>query len=154
MHVKVNGTRLWFDVDGLSLVTDGPEMRKRPTVLLVHGGPGGFDHSYFKPDFSRLTGVAQVIYLDLRSHGRSDRQDDWDYALAGDDIRAFCNQMGVTAPVVLGHSFGGPSSATGCRPRRNDPASKPIENWLRSVASSSRTLTWSTSYQPSIAPRW
>ena len=72
MHIDVNGTRLWFDVDGPALVPDGSEMRQRPTVVLVHGGPGSFDHSYFKPDFARLAEHAQVVYLDLRGHGRSD----------------------------------------------------------------------------------
>ena len=45
MHIDVNGTRLWFDVDGPALVPDGPEMRPRPTVILLHGGPGSFDHT-------------------------------------------------------------------------------------------------------------
>ena len=48
-------------------------MRERPTVVLLHGGPGSFDHTYFKPEFARLTEVAQVVYLDLNGHGRSDR---------------------------------------------------------------------------------
>src|SRR6266498_2946113 len=52
MHVDVNGTRLWFDIYGPALVPDGGEMRQRPTVLLIHGGPGVWDHSYFKPDFA------------------------------------------------------------------------------------------------------
>lgn len=67
METLVNGTRLWFDVDGAGLVPDGDEMRERPTVVLVHGGPGSYDHSYFKPEFARLTELAQVVYLDLRS---------------------------------------------------------------------------------------
>ena len=71
MHVQVNGTRLWFDVESPAVVLDGREMRERPTVVLVHGGPGSDDHSYFKPDFARLSACAQVIYLDLRGHGRS-----------------------------------------------------------------------------------
>jgi hypothetical protein len=50
MQVEVNGRRLWFDVDGSALVPDGPSMRKRPTVVLLQGGLGSFDHSYFKPD--------------------------------------------------------------------------------------------------------
>jgi proline iminopeptidase len=68
MLVEVKGTRLWFDVDGPALVPDGPRMRERPTVVLLHGGPGSFDHSYFnfKPDFARLSQAAQVVYLDLR----------------------------------------------------------------------------------------
>ena len=70
MHLDVNGTRLWFDVDGPALVPDGSQMRQRPAVVLVHGGPGFYDHSYFKPDFARLAGHAQVVCLDLRGHGR------------------------------------------------------------------------------------
>jgi proline iminopeptidase len=66
MHCEVNGTRLWFDVDGPGLVPDGQKMRERPTIVLVHSGPGSYDHSYFKPDFAHLTPEAQVVYLDLR----------------------------------------------------------------------------------------
>ena len=39
MRIEVNGTRLWFDVDGSSLVPEGRAMRQRPTVVAVHGGP-------------------------------------------------------------------------------------------------------------------
>ena len=53
MPVLVNGVRLFFDVDGASLVPDGPTMREKPTLVLLHGGPG-FDHSIYKPSFSRL----------------------------------------------------------------------------------------------------
>jgi pimeloyl-ACP methyl ester carboxylesterase len=45
MQVEVRGTRLWFNVDGPALVPDGPTMAERPTVVLLHGGPGSFDHS-------------------------------------------------------------------------------------------------------------
>jgi len=109
MLVTVNGTRLWFDVDGPALVPDGPGMRERPTVILLHGGPGSFDHSYLKPDFSRLAEVAQVVYLDMRDHGRSDRGNpaEWTFDRAGDDIPPFCEALGITKPIVYGHSLGG-----------------------------------------------
>lgn len=109
MHVDVNGTRLWFDVDGPALVPDGREMRERPTVLLLHGGPGSFDHSYFKPDFARLSEGAQVVYLDLPGHGRSDWGDpaDWSFELVADAVRGFCDSVGIVGPVVYGHSLGG-----------------------------------------------
>jgi pimeloyl-ACP methyl ester carboxylesterase len=109
MRIEVNGTRLWFDVDGAGLVPDGPSMRHRPTVVLVHGGPGGYDHSYFTPHFARLTEVAQVVYLDLRDHGRSARHDParWSFEECADDLRAFCDALGIERPVVLGHSMGG-----------------------------------------------
>lgn len=109
MEMEVNGTRLWFDIDGLVLVPDGPEMRERPTIVLLHGGPGSFDHSYFKPDFERLSAEAQVVYLDLRGHGRSTHGDpaDWGFEVCADDLRAFCDALGIVRPVVYGHSLGG-----------------------------------------------
>jgi pimeloyl-ACP methyl ester carboxylesterase len=108
MQVEVNGTRLWFDVDGPALVPDGAAMRERPAVVLLHGGPGSYDHSYFKPDFTPLTRHAQVVYLDLRDHGRSARHDtaDWTYEVCADDVRAFCDVVGIARPIVFGHSMG------------------------------------------------
>ena len=84
-------------------------MRQRPAVVLVHGGPGSYDHSYFKPHFGHLAGQVQVVYLDIRDHGRSARQDpaDWSFEACADDLRTFCDTIGITGPVVLGHSMGG-----------------------------------------------
>jgi pimeloyl-ACP methyl ester carboxylesterase len=109
MQVEVNGTRLWFDVDGPALLPDGPEMRARPTVVLLHGGPGSFDHSYLKPEFARLADVAQVVYLDLPGHGRSEWGDptSWSFEACADDVRAFCDALDIVAPIVYGHSLGG-----------------------------------------------
>src|SRR4029079_5784866 len=107
--VEVRVATLWFDVEGASLVPDGRDMRIRPSVVLLHGGPGNYDHSYFKPWFGALTDVAQVIYLDLRDHGRSSRGEpaDWSFEACADDVAAFCARMGVERPIVLGHSMGG-----------------------------------------------
>jgi pimeloyl-ACP methyl ester carboxylesterase len=109
VHLDVNGTRLWFDVDGPALAPAGATMARRPTVLLVHGGPGTYDHSYFKPYFAALSDQAQVVYLDLRGHGRSAREDpgEWSFERCADDLPAFCDALGITRPVVLGHSMGG-----------------------------------------------
>ena len=109
MQVDVNGTRLWFDVDGPALVPRGDAMEPRPTLVLVHGGPGSYDHSYFKPWFSRLADRMQVVYLDLRDHGRSEWGDpaSWSFEVCADDIRAFCDALGIERPIVLGHSMGG-----------------------------------------------
>ena len=108
MRVQVGDVRLFFDVEGSVLVPDGPAMRERPTLLLLHGGPG-FDHSSFKPTFSALADLAQVVYLDHRGCGRSDRSDPsrWNLERWADDVRAFCEILEIERPIVLGQSFGG-----------------------------------------------
>ena len=108
MRIEINGLRLFFDVEGPGLVVDGPRMRQRPTIVLVHGGPGQ-DHSYFKPWASRLAAFAQVVYLDLRGNGRSE---EGDFELLrldqyAADLEAFCRALDLGTPIVLGHSFGG-----------------------------------------------
>jgi len=108
MQVLVNGVRLFFDVEGAGFVPDGPVMREKPTLLLLHGGPG-FDHSIYKPRFSALADIAQVVYLDHRGNGRSDAGpcEAWTLAQWGDDVCAFCEALGITRPIVYGASFGG-----------------------------------------------
>lgn len=108
MHVIVNGVRLYVDIEGAGLVPDGPRMRERPTLVLLHGGPG-FDHSMYKPAFSALSDIAQIVYYDHRGCGRSENGpiDRWTLAQWGDDVRALCDTLGIDKPVVLGTSFGG-----------------------------------------------
>lgn len=108
MFVTVNGARLFFDVAGEKLVPDGAAMREKPTVLLLHGGPG-FDHSHFKPAWSSLSDIAQVVFYDHRGNGRSERGDKagWSLAQWGDDVRGLCDALGIEKPIVVGVSFGG-----------------------------------------------
>ena len=108
MRVQVGDVRLFFDVDGAALRPDGPKMREVPTILMLHGGPG-FDHSVFKPDLSGFTDIAQVVYLDHRGNGRSDRDrpENWNLDRWGDDVHAFCERLEIEHPIVLGESFGG-----------------------------------------------
>lgn len=109
MRIEIEpGVRLYVDVDGCGLVPDGPAMREKPTLILLHGGPG-FDHSSFKPVFGQLTDVAQVVYVDHRGHGRSDRRppQEWNLDTFADDVVRLCAALGIEKPVVLGQSYGG-----------------------------------------------
>lgn len=104
----VKDVRLYFDVAGMGLVPDGSMMRERPTVVCLHGGPG-FDHSTLKPFLERLQDDAQLIFLDHRGQGRSDEstRDRWTLDTWIDDVAAFCDVLGIEAPIILGQSFGG-----------------------------------------------
>ena len=71
MKVSIGDVSLWFDVHGQKLVADGPKLIERPTLVLLHGGPG-FDHTYFKPKFSRYRRDRPSRGVRPRANGRSD----------------------------------------------------------------------------------
>ncbi len=108
MKLRINGVHLYFDIEGCGLRPRGADMVQLPTLLLLHGGPGA-DHSLYKPDYSALTDVAQVVYLDHRGNGRSEHggESSWNMAQWADDVHAFCLALQIEKPVVCGTSFGG-----------------------------------------------
>jgi proline iminopeptidase len=104
-----DGVRLFFDVVGGELRATDEAMLAKPTLLLLHGGPG-FDHTTLRPYFDRFAETHQVVYLDQRGHGLSDGRADrslWTIDIWADDVVRFCTAVGIEAPVVLGNSFGG-----------------------------------------------
>jgi pimeloyl-ACP methyl ester carboxylesterase len=110
MRVDIGaGVRLFVDVEGPGLVPDGPAMVERPTVLLLHGGPG-LDHTTYKTGRPNpLAELAQVVYLDQRGHGRSDWRspEEWNLDTWADDVVRVCDALGIERPIVFGSSFGG-----------------------------------------------
>jgi len=106
--VSVGDVRLYVDVDGAKLVPDGMSMRERPTIILLHGGPGA-DHTMYKEWYASLTEVAQVVYYDHRGNGRSEDgpRERWNLDQWADDLRALCDVLGIERPIVFGASFGG-----------------------------------------------
>jgi proline iminopeptidase len=107
MFVTVNGVRLFFDVLNPKLEVDGASLKEKPVLVCLPGGPGG-DHQTLRPAFDRFTRVAQVVYLDHRASGRSDRGDPsrWTLDQWGDDVAAFCDALGLQKPIILGVSGG------------------------------------------------
>lgn len=109
MHIEIQpGVRLFVDIEGLGHVPDGPVLREKPTLILIHGGPG-FDHTAFRPFFSRFTDLCQVVYFDQRGHGRSSPRPLGECRLdtLADDVVRLCDALGIVKPIVLGQSFGG-----------------------------------------------
>jgi proline iminopeptidase len=108
MHVSVNRVRLFFDVEARSSCPMAPGMRQKPTLLLLHGGPG-FDHSIYKPAYSALADIAQIVYLDHRGNGRARMMVRGKLAsgAVGRRRARVRDALGITDPIVLGASFGG-----------------------------------------------
>jgi proline iminopeptidase len=108
MRVAVGGVRLWIDVDGAKLVPEGPWMRERPTVVMLHPGPG-FDHGLFKVHVGPwLAAGAQVVYLDMRGAGRSDHGPPEEHTLDrwAEDVHELCRALRIERPIMLGIGFG------------------------------------------------
>jgi proline iminopeptidase len=96
--VEVNGTKLWIEIEG-----------KGEPLLLLAGGPAA-SHLTFHPYFSALANQYQVIYLDYRGRGRSERPQrlgeitfDQDVA----DIEGLREALGLERMHVYGFSYGG-----------------------------------------------
>jgi len=102
-----SGVRMFVDVEGAGLVADGPQLRSQPTLVLVHGAE--VDHSFFKPWLSPLAERAQLVYVDLIGHGRSDAgtEADWTLDTWADAIDDLCDRLAIAHPVLLGSSLGG-----------------------------------------------
>lgn len=108
MFVNVNGARLFFDVAGPGVrIIDGAVVQV-PILLILHGGPG-FDHMGAKAELLPLTEHFQLVWIDHRGNGRSSGDDpaEWKLAQWADDVREFCDVLGISRPIVLGQSFGG-----------------------------------------------
>ena len=71
MRISFGDVSLWFDVSGPSVIPQGDTTAERPVLVAVHGGPG-LDHMTVKSALGPLAEDFQVLYFDLRGHGRSD----------------------------------------------------------------------------------
>jgi pimeloyl-ACP methyl ester carboxylesterase len=91
--------------DGVALAYEEAG-RGDPPLLLVHCWAG--DHTTLAPQAEHFRRAHRVVAVDLRGHGQSDRPHQ-DYTVAGfaDDLVWLADQLGLTKPVVVGHSMGG-----------------------------------------------
>jgi len=113
MRISLGDVSLWFDVSGPSVIPQGDTTAERQVLVAVHGGPG-LDHMTVKPVLGPLADDLQVVYFDLRGHGRSDRSNAefWNMQTWADDLRRLCDALGLHKPVILGSSFGGDVALT------------------------------------------
>ena len=78
-------------------------------LVLLHGGPGA-DHSDFLPYLRPLARRYQLVLVDERGSGRSERlQDPKHYTLESmvEDLEVLRKHLRLKRWVMLGHSFGG-----------------------------------------------
>lgn len=77
-----------------------------PAFIFVHGWC--CNYTFFQPQFDHFKSSHRVVSLDLRGCGESDQPEDgYDIPTLADDVAALCRDLGLTRPVVVGHSLGG-----------------------------------------------
>ena len=108
MLAQLRDTQIYFDIEGMGLVPDGPRMREKPVAFVIHGGPGG-EHSDLKAGFGPLADQLQLVYFDHRGQGRSGRGDARLYNLDENvqDMEALRQHLGLGPIVSMGTSYGG-----------------------------------------------
>jgi pimeloyl-ACP methyl ester carboxylesterase len=113
VRISLGDVCLWFDVSGPSVIPQADTTVERPVLVAVHGGPG-LDHLTVKSALGPLAEDFQILYFDLRGHGRSDHSsaEFWNMRTWADDLRRLCDALGLRKPIVLGSSFGGDVALT------------------------------------------
>jgi N-formylmaleamate deformylase len=97
---KANGTELSY------LRTGGD----KPPVVLLHGLTA--NGACWTPLARALENDFDVVMPDARGHGGSGRPaDGYRYDVLAADVVGLMDALGITAPVVLGHSMGGMTAA-------------------------------------------
>ncbi len=97
--VDVGSARLWVEILG-----------QGPTVLVCHGGPGISSRYLHDPLARALGDRTRLVFVDQRGSGRSsgvEVPDTLTMASLVADHCALTSTLGITRPIVLGHSFGG-----------------------------------------------
>lgn len=95
--------------DGVTLNVEIDEAeRKTPTIIFLHGWVENIDLWHYQR--LALRGRVRMVFVDLRSHGRSGRSyaDNSSLADLADDIVTIMKQVVPRGPIILvGHSMGG-----------------------------------------------
>jgi proline iminopeptidase len=83
---------------------------KGQPLMLLHGGPGS-THEYFLPYLLPLAKTRQLVLIDQRGSGRSQRFDDdhtqYNLSAMAKDVEAVRVALNLGKMDLLGHSFGG-----------------------------------------------
>ena len=95
--VEAGDTRLFVLERG-----DGPL-----PLFVLHGGPG-LDHTMFGDHLDGLGDSCRLLFVDLRSQGRSDPAppDSWTLEQMAADVERLAQSLELERFAVLGHSFG------------------------------------------------
>lgn len=114
-----------------------------PPLYVVHGGPGG-SGAYWPLAAPWLGERHEVVAVDLRGHGRSERRPPYSIATFARDLDAAAEALGHERAALLGHSYG---ALVAMR------AAADSERWSRLVLVGAFPRTWRMLVHPAGLPR-
>lgn len=97
-YIRTDGVSIYFKTLGVG-----------PPLVVLHGGPGS-DHTDFLPALRPLARQHQLVFIDERGSGRSERlQDATQYTLDNmvNDLHCVRKALQLKRFALMGHSFGG-----------------------------------------------
>ncbi len=97
-YVDAHGVMIYYKIIG----------RGAP-LMIVHGGPGA-SHDYFLPHLLPLARTNQLVFIDERGSGRSQKLEDakqYTVENMADDVEAVRVALHLGKMSLLGHSYGG-----------------------------------------------
>ena len=91
-----DGLRIAYEVHG----------HGSPPLVFVHGW--SCDRSYWRNQIGAFASDFTVVTLDLAGHGESARgREAWTIEGFGGDVAALVQELGLSKPILIGHSMGG-----------------------------------------------
>ena len=107
MRVSIGDVRLSFDCDGPEYVLQHGHAYRRPTAVLLPGGPGQ-SHLHHKRLCPLPSDLVRIVHLEHRGTGHSDQSDvdHWTLETWVSDVAAFCDALDIEHPIIAGTSFG------------------------------------------------
>src|SRR5437868_1554141 len=81
------------------------ELGQGQPIVILHGIFGSSDNWLTQARI--LSANYHVFSLDLRNHGQSPHDDQFDYPVMVEDLKEFVDEHQLKDPIILGHSMGG-----------------------------------------------
>ena len=107
-YVTNGGVKIWYKVEGSNTSNTIP-------LLMIHGGPGATARPFEKTIGPGIAKDRQVIYMDYRGAGRSDRPKDptqYSFEILASDAEAIRKFLKIEKWSVFGHSNGAATAIT------------------------------------------
>jgi pimeloyl-ACP methyl ester carboxylesterase len=78
---------------------------KQPNFVLIHNAGG--NHQFLKEQFAHLKQLGQVLSVDLRGHGESDKpKQDYTVESFADDVAYLCHEHEIQKAIFIGLNYG------------------------------------------------